>query len=154
MSKRRIEDVVNEALKDDAQRNALDFVAHLKTIGVTLDDSDNYFWNAVYKGKGMCVINVDTEHTSFDIFVNDFPVAWENGPVDERTKEIVWANVRPHDPTCHGKCSPGSRKVIFGKTFDNLCRSFLGIYTPDAKTTACTIKLMDGLKNDIDNATT
>ena len=157
---RKIEDVANEILKGDVQSNVLDFVGYLRANDIALDDSKNYFWNAVYKDKGLCVINIsvsDEYGMCFDTFINDLPSAWETAPdsveIDERTKEILWANVRPHDPTCHGKCSPGSSKIIFGKAFDNLCSSFLGIYNPDAETVNCMKKIMSGLKNDIDNKT-
>ncbi|MCL2641473.1 MAG: hypothetical protein FWD53_11545 [Phycisphaerales bacterium] len=60
MSKKRIEDVINGILMGDAQKNARDFVAFLRSNDVTLNDSDNSFWNAVYHGKGLCVINIAT----------------------------------------------------------------------------------------------
>ena len=153
MPKRKIEDVINEKLKGDAQKNALDFVTHLRANEIALDDSDNYFWNASYKSKGLCVINIAIyeDHSSLDIFINELPEAWECGdyPADERTRAIIWANVRPCDPTCNGKCSPGSSKIIFGKQFDNLCGSFLGIYDPDAETVDCMTRIIDGLINEI-----
>jgi len=154
--KRKIEDVINAKLTGEAQKNALAFVAHLEANGIPLGKSNNYFWNATYKGKGLCVINIAIydDHSSFDIFINELPSAWEREdfPVDERTREIIWANVRPCDPTCRGKCSPGSSKIIFGKQFDNLCGSFLGIYDPDAETVDCMKKIIDGLKNDVEEA--
>ena len=156
----KIEDVANATLKGDMQRNVLDFVDYLRANDVMLDDSKNYFWNAVYKDKGLCVINIsvsDEYGMCFDTFINNLPIAWKNSSdsakIDERTKEIILANLRPHDPTCHGKCSPGSNKVIFGKIFDNLCSSFLGIYNPDTETVDCMKKIIGGLKADIDNNT-
>ena len=34
MSKKKIEDVINETLKDEAQKNALDFIGFLRTNGI------------------------------------------------------------------------------------------------------------------------
>jgi hypothetical protein len=153
--KQTIEDIIREKLTGDVQKNALDFVAYLRAneIEIPPNEPDGDFWNASYKGEGVCVINLPAvyeNHVGFDTFINDLPDAWKNSPdMDERTKEIVWANVRPHDPTCHGKCSPGSRKIIFGKVFDNLCGSFLGIYSPNAETVDCMKKIIGGLKSDI-----
>ncbi|MCL2701542.1 MAG: hypothetical protein FWE88_07595 [Phycisphaerae bacterium] len=163
MSKKKIEDVANDVLKDDAQRNALEFIAYLRANEVTLNDSDNGFWDATYKGEGLCVINIATydDHSSFDTFIKDLPNAWKmcsDGKksdecsaffADERTKEIIWANIRPHDPTCHGACRPGSRRIILGKVFENLCSSALGIYGPDAETVNCMKKIVNGLQSDI-----
>jgi len=145
----QIDNIIKEKLTGEAQKNALGFVGFLRAKGVMLNDSDNYFWNAEYKGEGLCVINIAVydDHASFDTFINDLPNSWN--PVDERTKEIIWANVRPHNPTCHGKCSPGSSRVILGKQFDNLCSSALGFYGPDAETVDCMKKIIDGLKDDI-----
>ena len=155
-----------ETFKGDEQKNALDFVSYLRAneIEIPPNEPGGDFWNASYKGKGICVINLPVvydDHNGFDTFINDLPDAWENlsdgeqnnesvdFPVDERTKEIIWANVRPHDPTCHGKCSPGSSKIIIGKKFENLCGSFLGIYSPDTETVDCMKKIIRGLKNDM-----
>ena len=166
MSEKRIEDVIHETLTGDEKINALDFVSYLRAneIEIPPNKPGGDFWNAGYKGKGICVINLPAvydDHNGFDIFINDLPDAWENSPdinqsnervdliVDERVKEIIWANVRPHDTTCHGKCSPGSTRIIFGKKFDNLCSSFLGIYSPNAETVDCTKKIIGGLKNDV-----
>lgn len=164
--KKRIEDVINETLTGDEQKNALDFVAYLRAndIEISPNEPDNGFWNTSYNGKGICPINVPAifeGHAGFDVFINKLPDAWENMPddekhggcsdfpVDKRTKEIIWANIRPHDPTCYGKCRPGSSKIIFGKKFDNLCSSFLGIYSPDAETVDCMKKIIGGIKSDI-----
>jgi len=165
MSKKRIEEVISETLRGDAQKNALDFITYLRAneIEIPLDGPDNNFWDATYKGEGMCVINIQIHdgHSSFDTFIQKLPETWANWPdgkkgdeyvdfpVDERTKEIVWANVRPHDSTCYGECSPGSRKRILGREFDNLCKCALGIYNPDTETVDCMKKIMGGLKSDI-----
>jgi len=166
VSEKIIEDVIRETLIGDEQKNALDFVSYLRVneIEIPPNKPGGDFWNAGYKGRGICVINLPAvydDHNGFDTFINDLPHAWDNlsdggkgdgvagFPVHERTKEIIWANVRPHDLTCHGKCSPGSTKMIFGKKFDNLCSSFLGIYSPDAETVDCMKKIVGGLKSDI-----
>ena len=162
MSTRKIEDIINEILTGDIHRNALDFAAYLRVNDVSLDDSDNNFWNGVYKDKGVCCINIyvsDKHGMCFDIFMEP-PRSWitsldgeinnENmiSSVDERTKKIVWANIRPCDPTCGGGCSL-KRIGILGKEFENVCKSILGIYNPNAETVDCMKRIIDGLKSDI-----
>ena len=153
MSMKRIEDVINDVLKGEAQTNALEFIAYLRAVDAVIGDSDNYFWHPTYKGKELCAINIEIndDGASFDTFVNSLPIAWtaegsgEHVDVDERTKEIVWANVRPCEITNCGGCSPGISINILGKQFNNLCGSFLGIYAPDAETVECMKKIVDGL---------
>ena len=104
----------------------------------------------------MFTLNVEVNENggaSFDTLINVLPSVWEDESfsMDERTQEIIWKNVRPCEITSCGDCSPGINKRIFGKTFNNLCGCFLGIYDPDAETCNCLKKLFDGLKNDIEN---
>ncbi|MCL2364097.1 MAG: hypothetical protein FWC71_05485 [Defluviitaleaceae bacterium] len=150
-----IEKAINDHLKGEAQENAQDFIAYLQANGVAFHESDNGFWHPTYKGKNLFTLNVevsDNGDASFDALINDLPSTWEDESVsiNERTKEIIWKNVRPCEITDCGDCSPGITKNIFGKVFNNLCGSFLGIYNPDAETYNCLKQLFDGLKDDID----
>jgi len=149
-----IEKAINDHFKGEAQKNAQDFIVYLKANDVVFHESDNYFWHPKYKGKDLFTLNVEVndDRASFDAFVNLLPREWENEtlPIDKRTKEIIWNNVRPCEIAGCGDCSPGISKNIFGKVFNNLCGSFLGIYDPDAETYNCLKKIFDGIKNDID----
>jgi len=154
MALRMIEDVIAERFSGDMQKNALEFIAHLRASDIVLNDSDNYFWNGEYKGKGVCVINIELSNdgASFDTFINALPDAWDNNSasISERTKEIIWANVRPCDPSCDCGNKPTIDKIIFGKECGKLCGSFLGIYDPDAETFSVMKRIVTGLKNDIE----
>jgi len=156
MSKKRIEDAINEAYKvdKDAQKNALEFVNYLQANDVEFEESDSYFWHPKYKGNEVFTINLELNEdglgASLDTFVNLLPSNSDSW--SEREKEVIWANVRPCEINGCGDCSPGITKVIIGKEFNNLCGSFLGIYDPNAETVECMKKLFDGIKCDIDNA--
>ncbi|MCL2546449.1 MAG: hypothetical protein FWE06_04555 [Oscillospiraceae bacterium] len=152
----KIEDIINEVLMGEARKNALDFVEYLQTNGAQFSDSDNFFWNPTFNEKALFTINIAIYNdgaASFDTFINILPSAWENESAaaleDERTKEILWANVRPCVITDCKNCSPGYEKIILGKEFNNLCGCFLGIYGPDAETFTCMKKIFDGIKSDI-----
>jgi len=169
MTKRKIEDVINdfhvgddkEAL--DSLKNALDFVAYLRAKNVVLGDSDNNFWDGKYENETVCVINTyvsDEYGICFDTFMAP-PHSWTTSyedehnkddavfPMDEHTKEIVWKNIRPCDPTCGGRCSPGKKLRILGKGFEKVCKCILGIYSLDAETVDCMKKMVDGRISDI-----
>ena len=148
------EKAISDHLKGEAQKNANDFIAYLRANKVTFHESDNNFWHHTYKGKDLFTLNVEVNDSgaSFDALINILPSVWEDEsfPMDERSKEIIWKNVRLCEITDCGDCSPGISKSIFGKTFNNLCGCFLGIYDPDAETYNCLKKMFDGIKNDID----
>jgi len=152
---RKIEDVINEVLKGDSRKNALEFVEHLQANCVQFPESDNYFWDVDYEDKRLFTINIEinvnNETASFDTFVYFLPSAWENdcASVSEHTKEILWDNIRPCEIIGCGKCSPGINKTLFGKQFNNLCKNFLGIYSPDAKTVTFMKEIFDGIKSDV-----
>jgi len=149
-----LETAITNHIKDDVKQNALCFVAHLRKAGAEINDSDNYFYHPTYKGKELCVINVeinDDGSTSFDTMVSELPNAWKRWPVTdvtERERDILWANTRPCEEDCD--CGDKNRSfTLYGKTVNNLCGCYLGIYGPDEETTAFMIKLMDKLMCDI-----
>jgi hypothetical protein len=68
----------------------------------------------------------------------------------ESVKEIAWENV----DIC-GKCSPGSLcfggicKTIFGKTFDNVCRTTFRFDNPSCEAVECAKRLVEIRINNI-----
>jgi len=164
MSEKKIEDIINGFIASTEDNGKLEFaktamecVSYLKESDITLVDKGNGFWNGVYKGEDVCVINAyitENNCLGFDIFMEP-PSAWITPPggddnneekvvqVDERTKKIVWDNIRYCDPTCRGKCSPGKQIGILGKTFDKVCKCTLGIYFIDTETLECVKKMVD-----------
>jgi len=159
MSERKIENVINDMLKHDAQKHALDFVAHLRaseapeSLSITKNnENDESLWLVKCKDKSVCVIFINGS--------DDFPGPWTvwidgdyigehaDSPVDEYVKEAAWANVAPCG-SCGGDCSPGSRRTVFGKAFENVCNSTLMFANPDIETLDCMKKIADVRKNDI-----
>jgi hypothetical protein len=148
----KLETAITTHINGDVQQNALRFVAYLRNKGAEIGDSDNYFYHPTYKGKELCVINVeinDDGSTSFDTMVSELPTAWDVWPVPSLTeRDILWTNTRP----CEDDCDCGNKNrqfIILGKTVNNLCGCYLGVYGPDAETTDFMIKLMDALMRDI-----
>ena len=141
MIKKKIEEVINETLKDEAQKNALDFVCFLRTKGIMLDESENY-WEVKYNDKGLCFIWID----GTDNMPGPWTI-WSNGdyesfPVDEHIKEIALAHVNPCG-NCGANCSPGSNKTIFGKNFNNICSSVMAFTNPEPTAIECVKKLVE-----------
>ena len=162
MTKKRIENVISETLKGDAQRNALEFADYLRENGIELEDSENY-WEVKHKNKTLCFIWIngsdqlpgpwtvwsDQEQGSWTFWDDEsYKHKHKNYSVDENTKEVAWANVN-FCTNCGGTCSPGKRKTILGKDFDNLCSSAMAFTNPDSKTLDCVKKMITIRKSDI-----
>ena len=65
MSKRKIEDVINESFvfvegeqKLEERANALDFIAHLRASNaeIPLEEAGNLSWPVKYKGEELCLL--------------------------------------------------------------------------------------------------
>lgn len=153
MSDKRIEDVIRDALYDDARKNALDFVAYLREHEIPIEESENY-WEIKYKNECVCFIwinGADEAPGPWTIWSVQEPDSWaawgDHGyvdvPMDERIKEIAWKNVN----VC-GNCGGcenqgGRRKTVLGKEFNHLCSSTMAFTCPDAETLECTKKMIE-----------
>jgi hypothetical protein len=155
MSIKIIEDVINDVLKEDIQKNALELISHLRVGQESVkfsidqhDEKDTSGWNV--KNLGFIIINGS----------NEFPGPWTMWigvdnigeslkiPVEEHIKEFAWSHVSPCG-NCGGKCSPGTNTKIFGKDFVNVCQNNLIFINPDAKTVDYMRRIIDIRKNEI-----
>ena len=137
MSK-KIEAVINAKLKGDSQKNALDFIAYLRT-----GENAKYFTIEMHDEKDESGWNV--ANLGFIIITgNDgFPGPWTmwfgvnnigehlKNPIDEKIKEFAWSHISPCG-NCGGNCNPTLTKV-FGKEFENTCQSNLLLVNPNAE---------------------
>ena len=140
MSIQKIEKTIREKLTGDTQKNVLDFTAFLR---------DNKVPPKLY------VINVVGDGGNFPHirpWVIFFNVCEFNGLADEALTEFAWAHahVCDHFITDGKRCGcgkqPGSRKVVFGKEFDNICHCPMQFINPDAETLENMKKLLLLLK--------
>lgn len=163
MSAMKIEDAITTVLNEEAQKNALDFVAHMRAKGVSIDESETY-WEIKYKGKCLCFMWIDGSDNlpgPWTIWSNQEPGSWAtwgenasdfntNIPVDDHIKEIAWKNVS-FCGNC-GECETnGMSKIVLGKEFDNLCKSTMAFTNPNKEELACAKKMIDVRMKDIDN---
>ena len=156
MLEQRIETHINDILTGDAQKNALDFVKCLRVSDMTFERGkgyweDKHYWMIKYKGEFVCFILIGGDNEkdeSWTIWSDDSGSNWfENYPLDEHTKEIIYMNVDLCE-NCGG-CIGGTSKTIFGKTFDIVCRTAFKFDNPDHEVVECTKKLVELRKKDI-----
>ena len=142
-----IENVINDLLTGDVQKNAQDFIAYLKANEMTVASEVSY------NGKSICYMHLDGQEgypSPWTIWTDgDYSWEYEEVPMDEHMKKIAWAHVNTcAGENCPGKCHPGKSKVILGKEFDNVCNADMAFHVPDAETLACVKKLLEMRKVD------
>jgi len=155
MPNNKIEAIFNEVLTGDVLKNALDFTNFLNTNDIVQLGQHEWY----YKDKCACYIDTRNEKHSWIVWTEgDYSTDHDTFPIDERTKEIAWANVMKCS-NCDGvDCKPGITKTIFGKEFTNVCNAdnvnmtFMFI-NPNAETLECVRKLISMRKHIIDNET-
>jgi hypothetical protein len=134
-----IEDTINKFLNSDTQKNALDFVAFLRANDMIVSGSE-----VSYKDKIVCYLYIDGINKApgpWTIWTEgDYSAELENVTLDWYIKEIAWENVNIC-VNCGGECAPGTKKVIFGKEFDNVCHACMAFNDPNAETLECVKKL-------------
>jgi len=145
----KLEDRIKDILTGETQKNALDFAAYLKANEM---DGEGPHGEVSCKGKCVCYVHMDGNPEKPGPWTiwpeGDFSGEHKDVPMNERMKEIAWANVN-FCGNCGGGCSPGSQKVIFGKAFDHVCSAPMAFCDPDAKTLECVKKLLDMRKCDV-----
>ena len=110
-----------------------------------------------YKSEYVCFVLIngnedETEPESLTIWSDDSGSDWfENFPLDEHIKEIAWKNVDICANCGSCKSQDGTRKTIFGKEFDNVCRTTMRFDNPDSEAVECMKKMVEIRKNDIIN---
>lgn len=151
-NKPKIEDTIHELLSGDTKKHALDFAAYLREIGMPPVWGGT--WDVNYKNaEGVChiLVNGNAQYPGpWTIWTDsEFYGAPEDFPVDENLKEKVWAHIKVCS-SCGCGDSPGKRKTILGKEFDNVCHAAMEFTDPNAEVLDCVKKLMLLRKNAID----
>ena len=133
-----IEEKINDQLRNDAKKNALDFIAFTR---------EN-------ECEDLCVIVVAKKpvHISpWTIFINHCNFG-DEGSADDDLKEAAWAHAHICDHFASGgkRCGccnqPGFHETMLGKEFENLCKCPLQFTNPDAQTLVQVKKLLLMLK--------
>ena len=148
MPEQMIEGALNEKLRGDALKCALDFIAYLRAGGFTNDDE--YNCNFYYSGEPTCVI-LCHEHKDYPSGlwgIYNYPVSeYADFPLDEGLKEFARANVR----ICSGECGcpnwpRGGDQTVYGKEFKSVCSSVICFFNPDADDLIKIKKMFDNWK--------
>jgi len=160
MPEQRIENFIVEVLAGEAQQNALAFTSYLRASEMQFERGKGYwenklYWLIKYKNEYVCFILINgsedkTEPEGLTIWSDDSNSnCFEDFPLEEQMKEIAWKNVDICG-NCGGCDNPGGKcKTIFGKEFNNVCRTTLRFTNPDAEALEFMKKMVEIRKNDI-----
>jgi len=120
----KIEDVACEFLDGEKLKNALNFVAYLRTNKMSPVWASWNHWRISSKGRGVCSVKIGLP--GFSSRYNAWRIEFQSSGFDdekllpdERLKEIVWANVK-NCKHC-ANCIPTPCKTILGKEFERSC---------------------------------
>ena len=145
MSNKMIEDTINNVLKGDAHKNALDFVTYLGSNEITLEDSE-FCWTAKYKDENVCYIKIggfDNVSNSWIIWsADDYNDEYDDSLASDDIKEFAWKHIC-FCGSCGGECTPGRSTTIFGKKYDKVCQSAMMFIDLDFEATNLLKKLID-----------
>ena len=137
------EKTIAVTLKGASQERALDFATFLKANGMEAG-GENGAVN--YKGNPVAYIHMDGMPEMPGPWTvwpeGDFSVVPDGFSFDEALKETAWSNINKCGD-CGSNCAPGSRKVIFGREFNNICNSVMAFNDPDDNALACLKKLLE-----------
>ena len=150
---REIEECICEILTEDAQKNALGFVAYLRANQLVFERgkgywADKFYWMIKCKDAYVCFVLInnaqdETEAQGWTIWLDGSGTDWFAGAMqDARTKQIAWEHV-DICANCGGCNTPGgSRKTIFGREFDAVCITAFKFINPNAEAMECAKKMV------------
>ena len=158
MSQQQIESCIEQQLSGETKELALDFVSYLAANGMQMERIGGYwenqhYYGAKYRNEYVCFILIngtgdEAEFFPLTIWLEGGNSHWYDRDLQEKPiREIAWKNV---DICAHcGSCGGGTRKRIFGKEFDNVCRTPLRFVNPDSHTMKYLKKIIEIRKKDI-----
>lgn len=128
MTEKSIEEIINNELPPDDKIDALDFVAFLRGNGFEFIRDKGYWKDKIYflvlfNNDCVCFISIkdpDETKNRWTVWSDDMSSAYLNDiTVENRLKESAWEHV----DICGncGSCDGGRPKIIFGRTFNNVC---------------------------------
>lgn len=153
-----IEDAIKEICSEKIKEIGSELVTFLRFNGMEFERGKGYwenqlYWYVKYKNEIVCYILVngsgdEKEFAPLTIWSDDSGSKWyENDTLSEKLREIAW-NYVDVCVQC-GACAGGKSKIVFGKQFENICRTTMRFINPEKEALNCIMKLIEMRKEDI-----
>lgn len=152
------ETLVRETFPENVQERVLRFFAFLRGEGAVFERAGGY-WAGQYYWAVRCLgepvfyllINGTGDEAAFapiTVWADDSGSPWyEDAPLSQMEKELCWKRV----DICErcGSCAGGTKKTVFGRNFENVCRTTLRFIGPNREELSLLEKLAGLRINDI-----
>lgn len=156
----KIKEIVNDTFPHNLKDNTLDFLSYLNGNSMNIERiygywKNQFYWVVKYSNECVCYILIngvgdEKQFAPLTIWTDDSSSNWlENYPLSDELKCLAWDNV---DYCVHcGSCSGGTRKVLFGREFSNVCRTKMRFTNPSQQAFNLIKELVCARKYDIED---
>ncbi|MCL2576209.1 MAG: hypothetical protein FWE33_07220 [Defluviitaleaceae bacterium] len=134
---------IEDLLQGETQVNAQNFASFAKESEIEVKNADGNLWEANWNSKRLCYIWLDGAGKKPGPWTIWLEGDYSNFPcdLDNATVKKAWENVNLCTD-CGGKCTPGTTKTIFGKSFEGVCSSPIAFTNPDKAAIECVKKIL------------
>lgn len=156
MTQQSMTQIINEALTGEAQQNALALTSFLQANNISCVRETTGYWAdkiyfvCTYKDQSVCYIAIsESEANTWHIQGDDSGDDWfANETLDEHMKKIAWEHVSvcENETRCFDGCVR-TNKIIFGKSFGNVCPITIKFSNPNATEVECLKAIFQARKN-------
>ena len=157
----RPEALARETFPHGEAEGVLHFLADLREAGMDFERAGGYwaeqfYWVVGYQGEPVCFLLLngtgeEAPMAPFTVWTDDSGSPWyEDGPLTQRERELCWQHA--DICACCGSCGGGTRKTLFGKEFENVCRTPMRFTRPDGEELALLEKLAGLRRTDIETS--
>lgn len=134
--------IVSNTFSSGLKESILDFLSYLNSDSLTFERLSGYwenqfYYSVKYNNESVCYILLngtgdEQQFAPLTIWSDDSGSDWfKNYPLDNKFEEIAWENV-DFCVNC-GSCSGGTKKIVFGKEFNNICRTTFRFTNPNVE---------------------
>lgn len=157
----KLEQIVNDTFSSQLKYNTLDFLLYLENLSMTFERflgywKNQFYWAVKFKDKSVCYILIngigdEQQFAPLTIWTDDSGSDWYSTYLlNDEFKQIAWKNV---DYCIHcGSCGGGVSKTIFGKQFNNVCKTTMRFTNPTMQMFQLLKELIYARKCDIQNS--
>lgn len=124
--------IVGYTFPSGLKESTLDFLSYLNSKALTFERlfgywKNQFYYSVKYNNESVCYILLngtggEQQFAPLTVWSDDSGSDWyKNYPLDNKSEEIAWNNI---DFCVHcGSCPGGTKKIVFGREFNNICRT-------------------------------
>jgi len=156
-----LEDRIGRTMDKEAAAGALAFVARLRSLGLAFETfGEGYwkgkpYWAARYRDEPVLYVLVEgsgPEDGGWTVWSGEGESGWPGeADLDAPLREMAWKNV-VRCARCGNGCHPGETRILFGKEFNNVCRTALKFVNPSLEALAFLARLAESRIRGLDRA--